>query len=167
VQAGALSLSLSVERARHMLDQSTAGANDPDPAHQANGGSASSTGSTAFVLQGMLQLTNNFNPAQQVPDDEPQLMLRHVNVQIRNNTGTDTVPYLSPSMDVLIDGHPVLSNLALVPMVDAESSPPQLYYGNNVKLTQRGAYQVFVRILPNALLGKDPLPAAQFDVAVH
>ena len=167
VQAGTLSLSLSVERARHMLDQSTATASDPDAAHQANNGAASSAGSTAFVLQGLLQLTNNFNPAQQIPDDDTQSMFRHINLEIHNSAAAETVPYLTASMDVLLAGHPVISNVPLVPMVDAEAAPAQLYYGNNVKLTQRGTYQVFVRVLPNPLLGKDPLPAAQFDVAVH
>jgi hypothetical protein len=68
---------------------------------------------------------------------------------------------------VLLDGHPVVSNVPLLAMVDAEATPAQLYYGNNVKLTQRGDYQFFVRVLPSALLGKDPVPAAQFNVAVH
>jgi hypothetical protein len=161
-----------------MLDQSMATTSDPDPAHQASSPATpaassaatapvSSVGSTAFVLQGLLQLTNNFNPAQQIPDDEPQTMLRHINVQVRSGAGAETLPYLSASMDVLLDGHPVLSNVPLVPMVDAEAAPARLYYGNNVKLTQRGAYQAFIRVQPNALLGKDPLPVAQFSVAVH
>lgn len=167
VQAGSLSLSLSLEPARHMLDQSASTAGDPDPAHQASGATTSAAGSTAFVLAGLLKLTNNFNPAQQIPDDEPQSILRHVNVQIRSGSAADTIPYLSASMDVLLDGHPVITGVPLVPMIDAEAAPAQLYYGNNVKLTQRGAYQVFVRILPNALLGKDALPAGQFNVAVH
>ena len=141
-------------------------ANDPDAAHQASG-AGNAYGSTAFVLQGLLQLTNNFNPAQQLPDDQPQSMVRHVNLQIHDGVGPDTIPYLSTSMDVLLDGHPVLANVALLPMVDADAAPAQLYYGNNVKLTQRGAYQAFVRVLANPLLGKDPLPAAQFNVAVH
>jgi Fe2+ transport protein len=181
VQAGSLNLSLSMDRARHMLDQSTSTATDTDPAHQAteatataanathqqNSTTASAAGSTAFVLQGLLQLTNNFTPAQQVPDDQPQSMFRHVSVQIRSGAAEQSVPYLSASMDVLLDGHPVIANVPLLPMVDAEAAPVQLYYGNNVKLTQRGDYQVFVRILPNVLLGKEPVPAAQFNVGVH
>jgi hypothetical protein len=167
VQAGSLSLSLSVERARHMVDQSMAAANDPDPAHQASSDAASAAGSTAFVLQGMLQLTNNFNPAQEIPDDMPQMMVRHINLQIHNGAAADTTPYLSTSMDVLLDGHPVVSNIPLVPMVGADAAPAVLYYGNNVKLTQRGAYQFFVRVQPSPLLGKDALPTAQFNVAVH
>jgi hypothetical protein len=184
-------MSLSLERARHMLDQSLATTSDPDPAHQAGNNTASSVasstptsvtsatassaastnassaGSTAFVLQGLLQLTNNLNPAQPIPDDQPQSMLRHANVQIRNSAGGQAVPYLSASMDVLLDGHPVVANVPLLPMVDAEAAPALMYYGNNLKLTQRGSYQVFVRVSPNALLGKDPLPAAQFNVAVQ
>jgi hypothetical protein len=59
------------------------------------------------------------------------------------------------------------SGLPVEPMVAALSTTPQLYYGNNVKLTQRGTYQVFVRLQPNALLGNDPAQVAQFNVAVH
>jgi hypothetical protein len=167
VQAGTLSMTLSIEPARRMLDESMATANDPDPAHQASSDAANSAGSTAFVLQGMLQLTNNFNPAQQIPDDLPQSMIRHINVRIHTADATETIPYLATTMDVLLDGHPVVSNVPLVPMVNAEAAPAQLYYGNNVKLTQRGAYQVFVRLQPNPLLGKDAMPAAQFNVTVH
>jgi hypothetical protein len=167
VQAGSLSLSLAMEPARHMLDQAAATTSDPDLAHQASSPSSNLGGSTAYVLQGLLQLTNNFNPAQPIPDDMPQAMLRHVNVQIRGAAGGDTIPYLSASMDMLLDGHATITNVPLVPMIDGEAASPQLYYGNNVKLTQRGNYQVFVRILPNALLGKDALPAAQFNVAVQ
>jgi hypothetical protein len=160
-------MTMSIERARHILDQSLAAANDPDPAHQTSNGAAGSAGSTAFVLQGLLQLTNNFNPAQQIPDDLPQSMVRHINLQIHDGVAAGTIPYLATSMDVLLDGHPVVSNVPLLAMVDAEATPAQLYYGNNVKLTQRGDYQFFVRVLPSALLGKDPVPAAQFNVAVH
>jgi hypothetical protein len=70
-------------------------------------------------------------------------------------------------MDMLLDGRPMTSGLRVEPMVAAEASTPQLYYGNNIKLTQRGTYQVFVRIQPNALLRKNPPPAAQFNVDVH
>ena len=167
VQAGSLSLRLSVDRARHMLDQSAATTTDPDAAHQASSDATNSGGSTAYVLQSLLQLTNNFNPAQQIPDDDPQSMVRHISVQIRSGSASETVPYLAASMDVLLDGHPVLSSVPLVPMVDAEAAPAQLYYGNNVKLTHRGEYQVFVRVVPNAMLGRDALPAGQFNVAVH
>jgi len=37
----------------------------------------------------------------------------------------------------------------------------------SVKLTQRGTYQVFVRLQPTALLGKDQPQAAQFNLVVR
>jgi hypothetical protein len=42
-----------------------------------------------------------------------------------------------------------------------------VYYGNNLKLTQRGTYQVFIRLQPSALLGKDQPQAAQFNLVVR
>ena len=68
---------------------------------------------------------------------------------------------------MLLDGRPVISNVALEPMVAAESSSPEMYYGNNLKLTQRGTYQVFVRVQPSALLGNAPPPTAQSTVVVR
>ena len=168
VQSGALTLSLSLEKARHMLDQALAMTSDPDPAHQAGAAAGSSTsGSTSLILQGLLQLTNNFNPAQQIPDDDVQSMVRHVSVQVRDTAAGESIPYLAVSLDMLLDGHPAISNVPLVPMVAAEAAQRQLYYGNNLKLILRGTYQVFVRVQPNALLGRDAPPAAQFNVAVH
>jgi hypothetical protein len=163
-QLGSLTLSLTIEPARHMLDQTVAPNGDHDPAHQA--AASTTNGSTAVVLNGLLKLTNNLDPSQPLPDDAPQSMLRHVNVQIDNVSGS-AVPYLTASMDLLLDGHPVISNLALLPMVGVDDTTPQLYYGNNVKLTQLGTYQAFVRLQPNPLVGKDPLPTAQFNMVVH
>ena len=71
------------------------------------------------------------------------------------------------SMDMLLDGRPVSFGQALVPMVAAEANPPAMYYGNNVRLTQRGMYQVFVRLTHNPLLGSGQPQAAQFNVQVH
>jgi Fe2+ transport protein len=164
LQAGAVTFTLSVDGAKHMLDQGTAVTSDPDAAHQA-AGSGNPAGSTALVLQGMLQLTNNFTAAQSIPDDEAQSMLRHVNLQIRTGAG-EAVPYLATSLDVLLDGHPVLANVPLLPMIAAEGEP-QLYYGNNVKLTKRGMYQMFARVQPTPMLGKEPPPTAQFNVSVR
>jgi hypothetical protein len=165
LEAGAVIFSLSLDGARHMLDQATAVTNDPDPAHQAAAGSGNAAGSTSLVLQGMLQLTNNFTAAQPIPDDDVQSMVRHVSLQIRS-AGGEAIPYLAASMDVLLDGHPVLANVPLLPMIAAEGDP-QLYYGNNVKLLKRGMYQMFARVQPSPMLGKDPSPTAQFNVSVR
>jgi uncharacterized protein involved in high-affinity Fe2+ transport len=110
-------------------------------------------------------LTNNFTVAQPIPDDDLQSMLRHINVQIRD-TGGEAIPYLSPSLDILLDGHPVIANVPLAPMVAADGEP-QLHYGNNVKLMKRGTYQMFVRVQASPMLGKDPPPTAEFNVSVR
>jgi len=164
VQIGGVTLSMAVEPAKHMLAQSVVAASDPDPAHQA--GPAVSA-SNAVVLDGLLRLTNNLDPSQPLPDDQPQSMIRHVNVQVKSDDGGYAVPYLSVSLDALLDGRPMTSGLAVVPMIDTESTAPRLYYGNNLKLVQRGTYQFFVRLQPSALLGKEPPPAAQFNVVVR
>jgi hypothetical protein len=168
VPVGQFFVSMAVEPARHMVPQTVALTSDPDPAHQASSTSSSGSSSTSLVLEGLLQLTNNVDASQPLPDDQTQSMLRHVGVDVRTADGAATVPYLSASVDMLLDGHPVISNVALVPMVSGDSTgAQQLYYGNNFKLTQRGSYQAFVRLAPNALLGSDPPPAAQFDLVVH
>ena len=166
VQVGPVTLSLALEPARHMLAQTIALASDPDPAHQAGGGDPT-LNSTALVLEGLLSLTNNLDPSQPAPADQPQAMFRHVNLQVRTTDGGTPVPYLNVSMDMLLDGHPVASGLPVKPMLAAESTAPQLYYGNNLKLTQRGTYQVFVRFQPTALLGKDQPQTAQFNIVVR
>jgi len=139
---------------------------DSDPAHKASAGDPAPT-STALVLDGLLSLTNNLDASQPAPADQPQAMIRHINVQVRTSEGGNPVPYLSVSMDLLLDGHPITSGLPVKPMVAAESTAPQLYYGNNLKLTQRGTYQVFIRLQPGPLLGKDQPQAAQFNVVVR
>src|SRR5229473_2508025 len=166
VHVGAVTLSMSLEPARHMLAQTAGMTSDPDPAHQASAGDPALT-STALVLDGLLSLSNNLDPSQLAPADQPQAMIRHINVQVRTSEGGNPVPYLSVSMDLLLDGHPITSGLPVKPMVAAESTAPQLYYGNNLKLTQRGTYQVFIRLQPSPLLGKDQPQAAQFNVVVR
>jgi hypothetical protein len=165
VQVGQISLSMAVEPARHMLPQTVVLTSDPDPAHQTASTSSSAAGSSALVLDGLLRLTNNVDASQPLPDDQPQSIIRHVGLQVKTAVAATTVPYLSASIDMLLDGHPVLSNVALVPMVAGDTS--QLYYGNNLKLTQRGSYQAFVRLQPSALLGNDPPPSAQFNMVVR
>jgi len=166
VPVGAVTLTMSLEPARHMLAQTAVMTSDPDPAHQASAGNPSLS-STALVLDGLLSLSNNLDPSQPAPADQPEAMIRHINLQVRTNEGGNPVPYLSVSMDLLLDGHPVTSGLPVKPMVAAESSIPQLYYGNNLRLSQRGTYQVFIRLQPTALLGKDQPQAAQFNVVVR
>jgi hypothetical protein len=168
VPVGQFSVSMAVEPARHMLPQTVALTSDPDPAHQASSTNSTASSSTSLVLAGLLQLTNNVDASQPLPDDQAQSMVRHVGVEVRGGAGGASVPYLSASVDMLLDGHPVISNVALVPMVsDDSTTTEQPYYGNNLKLTQRGSYQAFVRLAPSALLGTDPPPAAQFDLVVH
>jgi hypothetical protein len=164
VQVGGVTLSMAVEPAKHMLAQSVVAASDPDPAHQA---APSTSPSTAVVLDGLLRLTNNVDLSQPLPDDQPQSIIRHVNVQVKSDDGGYPVPYLSVSLDALLDGRPMASGLAVVPMIDTQSTAPRLYYGNNVKLMQRGAYQFFVRLQPSALLGNEPPATAQFNVTVR
>ncbi len=166
VPVGTVTLSLSLEPARHMLAQTVAVLSDQDPAHQSTAGD-STISSTALVLDGLLSLTNNLDPSQPAPADLPQAMIRHAILQVRTIDGGIPVPYLAVSMDLLLDGHPIAAGVPAKPMVAAESTNPQLYYGNNVKLTQRGTYQVFVRLQPTALLGKDQPQAAQFNMVVR
>jgi hypothetical protein len=149
-----------------MLAQTAAVTSDVDPAHQATPGDPGPS-STALVLDGLLSLSNNLDPSQPAPADQAQAIIRHINLQVRSTNGGTSVPYLTVSMDLLLDGHPVASGLPVKPMVAAESTTPQLYYGNNIKLTQRGTYQVFVRLQPTPVLGKDQPTAAQFNVVVH
>jgi hypothetical protein len=166
VQVGAVTLSMALEPARHMLAQAAAMTSDQDPAHQATAGDQAPA-STALVLDGILKLTNNLDPSQPTPADLPEAMIRHASVQVRTTDGGRAVPYLSVSLDMLLDGRPMTSNLPVEPMVAAESTAPQVYYGNNLKLTQRGTYQVFIRLQSSALLGKDQPQAAQFNVVVR
>jgi uncharacterized protein involved in high-affinity Fe2+ transport len=107
------------------------------------------------------------DPTQPLPADSAQSVVRHVIVQIRTGDSGPAVPYLGVSLDVLLDGHPVTFGQVVVPMVAAEATAPHLYYGNNVRLAQRGTYQFFVRVTRTPLLGKDQPQAAQFNVLVH
>jgi uncharacterized protein involved in high-affinity Fe2+ transport len=90
-----------------------------------------------------------------------------VAVQVRTSDTGQTVPYLGVSVDLLLDGHPIAFGQSVVPMVAQDADSPHLYYGNNVRLTQRGTYQLFVRLSRSALLGKDQSPTAQFNVLVR
>jgi hypothetical protein len=121
----------------------------------------------ALVLSDMIRVTNNIDPTQALPSDSAQLIVRHMAIQVRTGDTGQTVPYLGVSVDLLLDGHPMTFGQSVVPMVAQNADSPHLYYGNNVRLTQRGMYQVFVRLSRSALLGKDQPQAAQFNVLVR
>jgi hypothetical protein len=173
VQAGGVTLSLTLEPARRMIADTESQAADQPSDHPSGGAESKPADSkpaalTALTLDGLLKVTNNLDPSQPAPADDPQSMMRHLNLQIRANDGGYPVPYLSVSMDILLDGRPAISGLSVVPMTAPDSATPQLlYYGNNLKLTQRGTYQFFVRMQPTSVLGKEPPPTAEFNVIMR
>jgi hypothetical protein len=165
-RVGNISISLAFEPARHMLDQAMAFTTNVDPA-QPTPSLPDTVSKGAIVLSDMLHVTNNMDPTQPVPPDSAQLVIRHAVLHISAGDSGQPIPYLGVTMDLLLDGHPVGFGQAIVPMVAADASTPSLYYGNNVRLGQRGMYQVFIRLSHNALLGNDQPQAAQFNVLVH
>ena len=166
VQTGGVTLSLTLEPARRMIADTGGQTSDQqDSTHPPGAGDQQQAALTALTLDGLVRVTNNLDPSQPAPADETQSILRHLNLQIRANDGGYPVPYLTVSMDILLDGRPLISGLSAVPMTAPDSPTPQLlYYGNNLKLSQRGTYQVFVRMQPTSVLGKDPPPTAEFNV---
>ena len=164
-------LALSFDNPRHMFEQTTTTASsapNPDPAQNADADDkdeAVNTGSAVFP-GGMLRVTGNFDAAQGPPADAPNAILRHVVLVAKTKDGGQVVPYQAVTIDVLLDGRPVIFDQALVPMVAVDREPRQVYYGNNVKFPQSGTYQVFVRMQRNPLLGEEAPPAAQFNVTV-
>jgi hypothetical protein len=165
VAVGGVVLSLAFEPPRHMLDQAMVATSDP--ARQPEDPSKGPVSEGAVVLGDMVHVTNNLDATQPLPGDSAQSILRHVHVQIRTKDGSQVVPYIGVSMDVLLDGHPVQFGQSIVPMVADPASSSQLYYGNNIRLPQRGTYQVFIRMASSPLLGKDQPQAAQFNLVVH
>jgi uncharacterized protein involved in high-affinity Fe2+ transport len=119
------------------------------------------------VLADMLKVTNNIDPSQPLPADGVQSIIRHVAINVSTADNNQAVPYLGVTMDLLLDGHPVFFGQSVVPMVSSDANPPRVHYGNNIRLQQRGAYQVFIRMSRNPLLGQNPPQAAQFNVLVH
>jgi hypothetical protein len=153
-----------------MADQAAvfnATATNTDPTQSPTQTVPETTSQGALVLSDMIRVTNNMDPTQALPSDSAQSIVRHVAVQIRFGDTGQPVPYLGVSMDLLLDGHPMTFGQSAVPMVAQNTDSPHLYYGNNVRLTQRGMYQLFVRLSRSALLGKDQPQAAQFNVNVH
>ncbi len=164
---GTISVSLSFESPRHMLDQAAMfNASNVDPA-QPTPSTPDGASKGAVVLSDMLHVTNNMDPSQALPPDAAQSIVRHAMVQVKSSDGAQPVPYLGVTMDVLLDGHPLSFGQPIVPMIATDASAPMLYYGNNVRLGQHGTYQVFIRVSRNALLGTDQPQAAQFNVLVH
>jgi hypothetical protein len=167
IRVGEMTVTLAFEPPRHMLDQAafynTTNADPSQPTPTPLDGASRG----AVVLNDMLHVTNNMDPSQALPADSAQSIVRHVTVQLRTGESTQAVPYLGVSLDVLLDGHPVTFGQAVVPMIAAEAAAPRLYYGNNVRLAQRGTYQFFVRVSRTPLLGRDQPQAAQFNVLVH
>jgi hypothetical protein len=165
-RVGDVVVSLAFASARHMVDQARMPSDDPAPqATPSIPDGAASQG--ALVLSDMLHVTNNLDPTQPLPADSAQSIMRHAVIQVRTSDGGQPVPYLTVTMDVLLDGHPINFGLPAVPMVGTEGAPSQLYYGNNVRLAQRGTYQVFVRLPRNPMLGSAQPNAAQFNVDAH
>jgi Fe2+ transport protein len=168
VQTGGVTLSLALEPARRMIPDAQSQPADPPSDHPQGANDQQPAALTALTLDGLLKVTNNLDPSQPVPPDDPQSVVRHLNLAIRANDGGYPVPYLGVSIDILLDGRPETTGVSVVPMTDPDSATPQLlYYGNNIKLTHRGTYQFFVRMQPSSVLGKDPPPTAEFNVVMR
>ena len=169
VNVGNVTLSMSVQPARHMFDEESAvtAQATQQSGQQGSGNSKVAAASSAVFPGGMLGVTNNIDASQAAPADSAQGIIRHVAVQVKTRNGNQPVPYLKLSMDILLDGHPVLYDQALEPMSETDQTPPRFYYGNNVKFPQRGTYQIFIRTQPNTLLGRGQPQAAQFNLTVR
>jgi hypothetical protein len=167
VHLGAIVMSLAFEPARHMVDRAMlSNAANIDPARPTLSVPDGATRG-ALVLDDMLRVTNNMDPTQQAPPDSATSVVRHAILNVKSGAGNQQVPYLTINMDMLLDGRPVSFGQSVVPMVASEANPPSMYYGNNVRLAQRGMYQVFVRMSYNPLLGNGQPQAAQFNVIVQ
>lgn len=170
VTTGSVTLDLSLVPARHMFDgaaTTSAAGNQPQATPQSSSGAGNQSASSAVFSGGMVGVADNIDPSQAPPADSAQAIVRHVVVHVRTKSGGQPIPYLNVSLDLLLDGHPVLYDQPLEPMTAVDKNSLQYYYGNNVKFPQRGTYQVFVRIQPNPMLGQNPPPAAQFDVILR
>jgi len=165
VTVGAVTLNLALDQPRYMVDRTAVA--PTDPAQSAAQDPARVIGQGAVVLSDMVRVSNNMDPTQPAPADSAQSIVRHVVLQVRSPDSGPAVPYLDVSMDVLLDGHPVAFGQAVVPMVALGADSPRLYYGNNLRLPQRGTYQIFVRMARSPMLGKDAPPAAQFNLSVR
>jgi hypothetical protein len=163
VTMGNIVLSLSVQGAQPTFD--------PGAAVSENGGGDQATPAPQrgyAVLGGSsLKVTNNFDAAQNPPADTPQQMLRHVALQIKDKATGQLIPYAVVSMDLLLQGRPVLQDQALVSMLEAGADVSQMQYGNNVKFPGKGDYQIFVRLQPSPLINSGSSGVAQFNVSIN
>lgn len=166
VTVGNVTLSLSLQPARHMFEMTSA-ADLPSLEQQAQDKSRVQAKGSAVFAGGMLKVANNIDPSQNPPADSPQAIVRHVVLQVKDRASGQVVPYLAVTMDVLLDGRPAIFDQALAPMVAVDSDSPKLYYGNNVKFPGRGTYQVFIRMQRHPLLGPDQSQAAQFNLTIR
>lgn len=112
-----------------------------------------------------LKVTNNFDPAQRAPADQPQEIIRHLALQVKDKESGQIIPHVEVTLDLLREGRSVLQDQPLVPMVETGGGVAQLHYGNNVKFPGKGEYQVFVRMRPSPLLGQAGV--AQFNVSIR
>ena len=169
VTVGNVTLDLSLQPARHMFaEESTVQQNSaPQPTPASGDNNKNQSAGSEVFAGGMVGVTNNIDPSQAPPADTSQSIIRHVVVHVKTKDGGQPVAYLNVTMDLLLDGHPVIYDQALEPMTALDQNPPQFYYGNNVKFPQRGTYQVFVRMQPNPLLGKGQPQAAQFNLTLR
>ena len=167
VTAGPVTFTLALQPARHMFDQAMAAGTEAAQQPQDKSKSQGQRKGSAVLGGGMLHVANNIDAAQNPPPDSAQGLVRHVVVQVRDTASGQLVPYLSVSMDVLLDGRPAIFDQALAPMIATDGNPALLYYGNNVKFPQRGTYQIFVRLQPHPLLGEQAPPAAQFNLTLQ
>ena len=164
VTLGSVVFSFSVQPAEPMYDPSRAPATPTND--QQNDNPPKPKGFA--ILGGLaLKVTNNFDPSQSAPADEPSALVRHVTLQIKDKGSGQLIPDAEVTIDVLRDGRPVLQDQPLVPMVQAGGNVSQMHYGNNVKFPGPGEYQIFVRTKPSPLLGPKPLGVAQFNVSIN
>jgi hypothetical protein len=169
VPVGSVTVSLAFESPRHMEDEARIAATGAQAQSQAPQptpvGAPPSQG--AIVLSDMLHVTNNLDPTQPAPLDSAQSVIRQAVVQVMTSESHQAIPYLNVTMDLLLDGHPVTYGQTLVPIATQDASGERLYYGNNIRLPDRGTFQVFVRMNRTPLLGQDAPPAAQFNLVVQ
>jgi hypothetical protein len=173
---GGVVVSLSLHPARHLADQTTMQVADAAQRQQAaearRAALAAPEGARAplvqgsAVLAGMARATNNLDPSQAIPADSVDTRIRHAIVRVQTRDG-QPVPYLTLTMDVLLDGRPTSFEQALLPMTPIDGNVTELYYGNNVKFGLPGTYQLFVRMQRSPLLGQDQPQAALFNLIMR
>jgi hypothetical protein len=163
VTMGNVVLTLTLATAKPMLDPSSL------PSTPSGDSSQQSESSTGYVILGGsgLKVTNNFDPSQTAPADQPNAYMRHVSVQIKDKGTAQLIPSLVITADLLREGRPVLQDQALVPMVPQGGGASQMAYGNNVVFPGPGQYEVFVRLAASPLLGSSATGTAQFNITLQ